>query len=227
MTDLIKETSNVPLCQMDLDSKWRMCKILCASKILPRSYDTPEKVIAGLQYATELGLEARPLMALRNISIINGTPSIWGDLPLALVYKSGELLSIDEFFANEKGERLPPTTETKLIYSANCKVQRKGFEERSFSFTIEDMNKISNSTNQVWRTYTKIMMKRKARALALKDVFPDIMLGVSIGEYEYSQPFPMVEEKQESKELDITDFKEKHEYEVEGKSDRESDITVS
>ncbi len=78
-----------------LEDSYRYAKSLVDSGMLPKMYDKPEKVMAAIQFAKELGLP--PLNALKNIAIVNGSPSLWGDLPLAIVRSSGKLESINEF----------------------------------------------------------------------------------------------------------------------------------
>lgn len=156
--------------EQEISVKLRECAIFARSGILPKSFDTPEKVYTGMKYAKEIGLQGE-LAALRNIYVVNGMPSVWGDLPLAICMKSGQLEFIDEKF-DEK-------TNTAI-----CKVKRKGFDlvvERTFSF--EDAKK-ANIFKNVWSSFPKRMAQMRARSHALKDLFPDVLLGISIAEYD-------------------------------------------
>lgn len=166
-----------------LEERYRVCTLYAKSGMMPKSYDTPEKVFAGIQFALELGFRDQPLTAIRNIAIINGQPSIWGELPLALVLRSGKMDFIDEYFTNKKGERLPETASNEEVFAAVIEVQRQGQQKRKFAFTQDDRNSLGVAA--IWKTFTKIMMKRKARAIAFKDVFADVLLGIDIGEYTY------------------------------------------
>lgn len=167
----------------NFDERWRVCTLYASSGMLPKGYDKPEKVFAGIQYALELGFHDKPLSALRNIAIINGQPSIWGEMPLALVNMSGQLLFIDEYFINKAGERLPAECDKLDVWAAICEVQRRGEEKKRFAFTQND--RTSLGVKAIWDSFTKIMMKRKARATALKDVFPDVLMGAVIAEYDH------------------------------------------
>lgn len=166
-----------------MEERYRVCQLYVKSGMLPKGYDTPEKAFIGIQYALELGFRDQPLTALKNIAVINGMPSIWGELPLALVFRSGQLESISEYFEDRSGKRLPDTCQNEAVYSAICEIKRKGFETRRFAFTQDDRTTLGVAA--IWKMFTKIMMKRKARAIAIKDVFPDTMLGFDIGEYQY------------------------------------------
>ena len=61
-------------------------------------------VDATLAKARELGL--KPLIALRQITVIKGTPSVFGDLPLAMVRASGKLEMIDEFRFDKDSKKI-------------------------------------------------------------------------------------------------------------------------
>jgi hypothetical protein len=188
-----EETKNVPApLQTDerglvlgstMEERYRVCQLYVKSGMLPKGYDTAEKAFIGIQYALELGFRDQPLTALKNIAVVNGQPSIWGELPLALVLRSQQLEYIREFFEDKDGKQLPDTVSNEGFHAAVCVVKRKGFEERRFSYTQNDRTTLGVAA--IWKQFTKIMMKRKARAIALKDVFPDVLLGFDIGEYSY------------------------------------------
>lgn len=168
-----------------LEDLHRFSKSLFMSGMLPKSYDTPEKVMAGIQFAKELNLP--PLNALKNIAIVNGSPSIFGDLPLAIVTASGKLEKIDEFSIDKEYQKICYENKNlgAKIFASVCIIKRKGGEEKSFSYTIMDADSNPNSRNQVWKSYFPVMMKRKARSLALKDIFPDVLFGAAIAEYDH------------------------------------------
>lgn len=168
-----------------LGDLYRVSRILCTSGVLPKAYDSPEKVLTAITLARELGL--KPLSALKNIAVINGSPSIWGELPLGIVRNSGLLEKIDEFCIDK--DYKPICFENKNInaeiFAAVCVIKRKNEDIRSFYYSSEDAAKNPNGKNQVWVSYRSIMMKRRARSIALKDVFGDLLGGVSIAEYDH------------------------------------------
>ena len=91
----VKETGEIQT--VNFEQQYKLAQFYVRSGMLPKQYNSPEKVIAGMQYARELGL--KQLTALRQITVINGTPSLFGDLPLAMVRASGQLESIKESLA--------------------------------------------------------------------------------------------------------------------------------
>lgn len=168
----------------NMDDMFRVSKAIM--KFLPKHYDTPEKVMAGIIFAKELGLS--PMNALRNIAIINGSPSIWGELPLAVVRSSGLLEKIDEFLIDKDYKKI--CFENKNIgadvFAAICIIKRKGYEEKSFFLTKEDAAKNPNFNSAVWKSYFKVMIKRRVRTIALKDEFGDLLSGAPIAEYDFN-----------------------------------------
>jgi hypothetical protein len=166
------------------------------SKMLPASFDTVEKVLTGMQFVSELGLKS--LTALRQTYIVNGTPNLFGDLPLALARRTGKLEYFEEFLFNDKLEKI--CLENKNIndpvYGAVCRITRKGEATIEKIFTVADAvtaglflkddkgNFYPNPKKDTWCKYPKIMLMYRARAAALKVAFADILNGVGILEYD-------------------------------------------
>lgn len=171
-----------------LEEQFRIAKLHCESKLLPARFDTPAKVLTAMQYARELGL--KPLSALRQIAIINGTPCIYGDLPLGIVRQSGLLEYIREYLIAEDGIII--CMKNKNInakpWGAVCVVKRKDDDhEIERSFTMEEARNAKLDTKEVWRHYGKTMLKYRARGAALHDTFPDVLSGIAISEYHYNE----------------------------------------
>lgn len=154
------------------------------SGLVPKSYKNPSSVLAGLQFAIGLGL-APSIASLKNIAVINGHPSIWGELPLELVRKSGDLVSIEEYLIDEDKKRIEYVTSWDQIFAAVCTVERKGFKKKTFTFTKFQAEKGIHGLEAIWSGYFDVMMKRKCRARALKDEFTDILGSRTIAEYDF------------------------------------------
>lgn len=163
----------------------RVSNMLVKSGILPKHYDTPEKVTTAILMVKELGL--KPINALKSLAVINGVPTLHTDLPLAMVRNSGTLEMINEFLIDKDYKKI--CFENKNleaeVFAAICEVQRKGFEKKTSHYTKMNRDKNPNSKNAVWSANNEIMMKRKARAIALKDEFGDVLGGLKIAEYDY------------------------------------------
>ena len=160
-------------------------KMIAASDLCPKDFRRkPEDVLIAVQMGMEIA-GCSPMQALQNIAVINGRPCMWGDLVLACVKNSGLLEWIKEADPVE-------CEETK---TGRCEVKRKGDPEPVVrTFTLEQANtaglvKRSTSTG-TWSTYPGRMLQMRARSLALRDVFPDVLKGMRIREEQedYEEP---------------------------------------
>lgn len=166
------------------EEQYRLAKAYSASGLMPKALNTPEKVLVALQMCRELNLPA--MTSIGKIMVLNGTPSIFGELPLALVYRSGLLESILEMNLLAEGG---------AVIGVQCLTKRKGMSGTvGREFTIEDAKNAGLwGKPGPWTQYPKRMLQLRARAWNLKDVFPDILMGVGIAEYdEYSESAPKV-----------------------------------
>lgn len=174
------------------DDQYRLARVYHASRMLPQAFDTPEKVFAGMQFAYELGLKG--ITAMRNICVINGTPSLWGDLPLALVKRSGKLKAIKEWTTDESGKEISPENNnvSAMPAAAYCRTMRKDGEfenEVTTWFTLDDAKKAGlygNPKKEIWAKYLRRMLQMRARGQNLKDNFGDILMGAAIAEYDHN-----------------------------------------
>lgn len=153
------------------------------SGMVPKAYKKPAQVLAGLQFAIGLGL-APCIASLKNIAVINGQPQIWGELPLELVRKSGQLESINEHLLNHDKEIIEFVDSWDDIYASVCEIKRKGQPLKKFTFTKYQAEQGIQGIGTIWKGYYDVMMKRKVRSIAIKDVFTDIIGSRSIAEYD-------------------------------------------
>ncbi len=186
-TTSLKATNTGMLIGKNLPEQYKLAEAYCKSGLLPKMYDTPAKVLTAMQYAYELGL--KPLSAMRQICIINGTPAIFGDLPLAIVRQSGLLEYIKEYLLDKDGEFI--TVKNKNInaepWGAICIVKRKGDpDEIERTFTHREAEKAQLLNKDVWKKYEKTMLKYRSRGSALHDAFPDVLAGMAIAEYHFN-----------------------------------------
>jgi len=159
--------------------------MLAGSAIIPKQFQNkPQDILVAVQMGLEVGL--KPLQALKNIAVINGTPTIWGDAAIAIVRKSPLCESIVETIDYRKiGDR--------DILVATCTVKRRGEEPQTRIFDQIDAETAKLWGRNVWASYPKRMLQMRARGFALRDVFPDVLGGLDIAE-----------EQQDKEERDIT-----------------------
>jgi len=168
-----------------LDEEFRNAKMLVQSGLLPKQFNTEQKVMTAYRFAKETGLP--PLTAMRQMAVINGTPSFYGDLPLSTVMNSGKLESIKEYLIDSDYQEI--CTSNKNLgtppWAAICIVKRKNDPEAlERTFTMEDAKAAGLQKNAVWGKYRARMLTYRARGAALKDKFPDCLNGVNIAEYD-------------------------------------------
>lgn len=155
-----------------------------AAGMLPKNYTSVGQVITAWHFAAEFGLPL--LVSLRQIAVINGMPSIWGDLPLAICRNKDYFEWIDEMYFDKDLKEISWANKnlTAEIFGAICIVKRKGSPKPiERFFTINDAKKAGLfSKSGPWTNYTKDMLMYKARSRALKAAFPDAISGFSIAE---------------------------------------------
>jgi hypothetical protein len=167
------------------ESQYRLARAYHASNLMPQALNSPEKILVAMQLCHELNLP--PITSMGKICVINGTPSIFGDLPLTLVMKSGKMERFKELLFDKDGKEI--SIENKNItsdaFGAVCTVQRKGMDQIVRVFTQKDAEKAGSWGKRTWATHPKRMLQLKARGHALKDAFPDVLGGVPQAEYDY------------------------------------------
>lgn len=165
----LKPAQAFDLSPKSLDEALRMADLMSKSDIVPKQFiDKPGNILVAIQWGMELGL--KPMQAMQNIAVINGRPSLWGDAMLALVVSS----PICEYVV----EDYEPNTQTAI-----CRAKRRGTPEQVRTFSVEDA-KAANLLGKdgPWKQYQKRMQQMRARAFALRDVFPDVLKGMPIAE---------------------------------------------
>ena len=166
MSDLaIKQTFS--LMPQNIDEALRFADHLSQADIVPKDYQRkPGNVLVAIQWGMELGLQ--PMQAMQNIAVINGRPSLWGDAVLALV-RSSPLC--EYVYESDDGE------------TAKCRVKRRGEEEQERTFSMAEAKLAGLAGKQgPWSQYPKRMRQMRARAFALRDVFPDVLRGMPVAE---------------------------------------------
>lgn len=135
---------------------------LIRSGFLPKAIDTPEKAIAIMMAGRELGIE--PMRSIRELHVIDGKVGISAKLMSSLVY-----------------ERLPTATlKITETNDASCTViaGRPGDDKpASFTFTIDDAKRAGLLEKDVWKKWTRDMLRNRAISEACRAVFPDVVGG--------------------------------------------------
>lgn len=148
------------------DEAFRFANLIAESTLIPKEFQkNPANVLIAVQLGMELGVS--PMQALQNIAVINGRPTIWGDLVPAIMYQSG----LCEQFDEEGDDK-----------QAKCTVKRKGFPAITRTFTWVEAQRAGLADKQTYKQYPARMLQMRARGFAVRDAFADALKGVGLRE---------------------------------------------
>lgn len=155
----------------DAAEAFSLAKMLAESDLVPKDFkNKPQNVLVCMMWSHTLGIPV--VQGLQYIAVVNGRPSMYGDGLLAVCMSSGKLESIDEEIKDVNGSLV-----------ATCTVKRRGMNARTSVFSQEDAKKAGLwSKSGPWSQYPKRMLQMRARGFALRDVFPDVLSGISSAE---------------------------------------------
>lgn len=166
------------------------------AKAIPKHLENREQVISAWNFAAQLNLPPQP--SLRNIAVIKGTPSLFGDLPLALVQRHKQFFAHEEYCIDANYNRICFENKnlSAPIWAGVVMLQRIGMSKpQSFAFTVDDATraginaqKTKNGEDTVWAKYPQDMYIRKARIRAIRALFADALTGAAIAEDENYAP---------------------------------------
>lgn len=168
MTDIaVSPSKGFSLTPQSLDEAMRFADILAKSSIVPKDFNgNPGNILVAIQWGLELGLQ--PMQAMQNIAVINGRPALWGDAVIALVRGSP---LCEYIYETDDGN------------TATCRVKRRGEDEQVRTFSMEDAKTAGlMGKSGPWTQHPKRMRQMRARAFALRDVFPDVLRGMPVAE---------------------------------------------
>jgi hypothetical protein len=163
----IRPAAQVDLSPQTFEQALTFSNYLADSDLVPKDFKgKPGNCLIAVQWGAELGL--KPLQALSNIAVINGRAALWGDAVIALVRSS----PLCEY-----------VQETDDGHTATCRVKRRGEAEAVVTFSMDDAKAASLAGKAgPWTQYPKRMRQMRARAFALRDVFPDVLRGMPVAE---------------------------------------------
>jgi hypothetical protein len=152
----------------NLDDICRFADLICKSSFVPSAMQGKSgDVVAAIAYGLELGLS--PMAALQNIAVINGKPSVFGDMQLALVLNDPECEYVHEREPDEVKEK----------EEGRCEAKRKGHDPVVRTFSIADARKADLlSKPGPWKSYPHRMLQMRARSWCLRDAFPHTLKGL-------------------------------------------------
>jgi hypothetical protein len=154
----------------NMAAAWTFANAIVRANLQPRGM-TPPQVLIALQMGAEIGLP--PMQALKNIAVINGRPTVWGDALLAIAYSKGLIEDINETITSQGEDRI-----------ATCTIQRRGNTSpttRTFS-SVDARRAGLWGKSGPWSQYPDRMLQMRARGFALRDAVPDALGGFTLAE---------------------------------------------
>lgn len=163
---------NGSLMPKDMDGMWRIATAYNRSGLGPRDKNGEPLPVADLFGILSAGysLGLNDSQAMSSMLIVNGRPGLFGDMPLALIRKSGKL----KLFREEMQQDGTWICTVQRVEDAHPMVRH---------FTREMAEKAGLLRRSgPWTNYPQRMFQFRSRAWALRDAAPDVLLGVAIQE---------------------------------------------
>lgn len=160
-----------PFSPRNFEEVMRLAELMASSDLVPRDYQKkPGNCVIAMQMGSELGIN--PMQAVQNIAVINGRPSIWGDLGLAIVKSHRDFISMVETSTGEGEAEI-----------AKCVIERKGQPTITVEYSVADAKTARLWGKEgPWKTAPSRMLQMRARWFAMRDQFPDALKGISAAE---------------------------------------------
>jgi len=152
----------------DIEGLWRFARMVFLSGFAPKGFPSIESIAVAIEAGLELGLP--PLSSLQNIAVINGRPTLYGDLVKGVVMGSKVCEWIKESF---EGNRYNDD------FRAVCISQRRGAPEpHRTEFSVADARRAKLWGKEgPWTFYPDRMLMARARNFNLRDQFADVLKG--------------------------------------------------
>jgi hypothetical protein len=150
----------------DLSEAMSLAKLIAESDLAPKDYrNKPGNVLIAVQMGQEVGLS--PMAAIQSIAVINGKPSLYGDVGKAILLSNG-------FIIEEAGAE-----EIKAKGFATCKITRPGHPPCIRTFGKDDAIKAKLwGKDGPWTNYPERQMAWRAFWFAARDIGADVLKGL-------------------------------------------------
>lgn len=148
--------------QGDFDAAYRLAGNLSMSNLLPQAlFGKPNDVLVTILYGQELGLA--PMQAIQSIYVVNGRPTLSGQLWAALARKAGHKVRVTDETAD----------------SCTVEVERSddlGHPTR-VTYTLTQAKIAGLAGKDVWKSHPAAMLYARAVSTACRRACPEVALG--------------------------------------------------
>ena len=166
------------------------CKVYAQSEHCPTHLkNKPVEIQLMIAYGLCFGLA--PFAAIKNVMVLNNIPSLYGDAVTAMCYATRQLrkLQVDIKYTDDEIPNLEINEKPAKNIIATCNIIREGIEEITTSFSLVEANEAGllfskdkygkNYPKVVWHKYTTRMLAWRAKTYAIREAFPDKLVGLT------------------------------------------------
>jgi len=154
----------------DATEAFKMAKYIGSSGLCPKDFaNEPQKILVAAAMGAKLGLDVFASMA--GIAVINGRPSIWGDVMRSLILAHPHCTDLQETFEGE-GDTL----------TAVCIITRKDMSPYKATFSVQDAKDAGLWGRNTWKNFSKDMLVNRAFGRAARRRFADALNGFHVAE---------------------------------------------
>lgn len=140
---------------------WTLARMTTNTEMVPKALrGRPDAALAVMVYGHELGLQ--PMTSLREVFIIDGTPSCSAKLMRALILRAGHRLSWRDL-----------TAERAVLYGQ----RRDRQADATLTWSIDDAHQAGIAGKDVWKRYPRSMLAARATSELARLIFPDVTIG--------------------------------------------------
>lgn len=143
------------------------------SGLLPDSISEPEQVMTIVQHGKELGLT--PHIALNNIHVIAGRPTVGASMLGAMLKKAGVEWIITRDFEQVEGDKENKMTTYKFMWKSRV---TGGVLTVEHSVTWKQLILAGYTTKSNYKTFPKEMMRARCLSSGVRAYFPEILMGM-------------------------------------------------
>lgn len=148
---------------MNTTELWEIAQRVFRAGVCPPDVRSADAAFAVMLAGAELG--AKPMQALRSLSIVKGKVSLTADFTVALCVRS----PVCEWM------RCIETTPERATYET----KRRGHPEPSrLSWTIAQAQTAGLTGSQTWRSHPAAMLRARCASALARSVYPDLVAGV-------------------------------------------------
>jgi hypothetical protein len=141
-----------------------LAQSIASTAMVPEGFrGRPAEVFAAMAYGAELGMG--PMMALRSVHVIKGTPVLKAEARLARVVGS----PLCEYFT------LVESTDTRAEWET---LRRGAPKPVRMAYTIEQARRAGQTRNPTWVAHPEAMLRWAAARALTSAVYPDVVGGL-------------------------------------------------